>query len=116
VTAGRWPDPVRGPLPVGLLTEQDIDDAWLLTIQHSREPEDPEFDPMVHGLLCAARAALFECMEALQMEAQALSGEIEFSEAFVASRVSEAVTARRVARKVINELRRWLPEVTYDQP
>ena len=112
----RWPDPVRDPLPVGLLTEQDIDDALRLTIQHLHEPEDPAFDPIVFGLLGAARGVLIECADALRMEAQALSGRLDFSEQFISSRVSEAVTARKVARRVIDDLRRWLPEVTYDQP
>ncbi|GAA0550030.1 hypothetical protein GCM10010172_35110 [Paractinoplanes ferrugineus] len=110
----RWPDPVRDPLPAGLLTEQDINDAMDLAGRHLRDPGDPEFDPMVFGLLCAARAALGECAEALRMEAQTLSGKLGFSREFVVGRVSEAVTARRVARKVINELRKWLPEVTYE--
>lgn len=110
---GRWPDPVREPLPVGLLTEQDIQDALLLCVQHSCEPEDPEFDVVTFGALGAAQSALIECAEALRMEAQALSGRAEFSERFIDSRVSEAVTARKVARRVIDELRKWLPEVTY---
>jgi hypothetical protein len=111
---GRWPDPVRDPLPVGLLTEADISEALRLTVQHMREPEDPEFDPVVFGLLGAARATLIECVEVLRMEAQALAGRPPFfGKDFIAGRLSEAITARRVARKVIDELRRWLPEVTY---
>jgi phosphatidate phosphatase APP1 len=112
MTSSRWPEPVRDPLPARVLTEQDIKDALLLCVQHSCEPEDPEFDVVTFGALGAAQAALIECAEAIRMEAQALSGRLGFlSDPFVASRVSEAVTARRVARRIIDNLRQWLPEV-----
>lgn len=108
--SGRWPEPVREDLPVALLSSADIDEALALTVRFMAEPEDPAFDPIVFGLLAAARSALIECDEALAMEAQALSGQHGFSREFIQGRLGEALTARRVARKVINELRRWLPE------
>ncbi len=108
----RWPEPVREPLPVGLLTEQDIRDALFLCVQHSREPEDPEFDMTTHGTLGAAQAALIECAETLERVRidRELHGDLGYrgSEQFGMEYV-----AQKVARRVINELRKWLPEVTY---
>lgn len=112
--SGRWPEPVRDPLPVGLLSEDDIGEAYRLTIRFLRDLEDPEFDPMVFGLLVAVRAALGECLDALQdarigREMAAEDGELEPEYRRWAA-IGRVETARRVARKVINELRQWLPE------
>lgn len=110
--ASRWPDPVRPPLPSRMLTEQGIREALALIVRHSREPEDPAFDVTTFGALGAAQVALIECADALRMEEQALSGRLDFSQSFIDSRISEAVIARRIAYRVIDNLRRWLP-LTY---
>jgi hypothetical protein len=105
----RWPEPVRDPLPVGILTEQDIDDALRLTVQYMTEPEDPAHDWATFAALGASRAALIECADALriaridrEMHGRDLDGR-EWE------RIGEEIVARKVARRVIDDLRRWLP-------
>jgi hypothetical protein len=110
----RWPRPVREPLPVGLLSEADIEEAVELTTRFLRDPEDPKFDPMVFGLLCAARSALFESLDALVMAriGREMAEEDDEPEPDYRKweRIGQEYVARKVARRVIDELRQWLPE------
>jgi hypothetical protein len=106
----RWPEPVREPIGPRLLTDADIDEALALTVRYLDEPEDPEFDPALHGFVTAARAVLIECSEVLMFEAQALRNELGLSERFRDGQIQQAITARKVARRVIDQLRHWLPE------
>lgn len=112
--SGRWPDPVRDPLPVGRLSEADIEQALALTVRFLRDPEDPAFDPIVFGLLCAARAGLGACLDALGMarvgrELDAPDDPAEHV-AHEWERIGQEYVARTVARRIINDLRQWLPE------
>jgi hypothetical protein len=111
IPGGRWPEPVREPLPIGLLSEQDIDDALRLTVHHMLEPEDPGFDPATFGAICAARAALIECEEVLRLARidRELHGEDGRFRSW--ERHGQEYVARKVARQVIDELRKWLPNV-----
>jgi hypothetical protein len=106
----RWPEPVREPLPVGLIGEADIEEAFNLTTRFLTEPEDPAFDPMVFGLICAARAGLFECLDALAMARidRELHGEGDNPRTW--SHLGQEYVARKVARRIIDDLRKWLPE------
>jgi hypothetical protein len=112
VVVSRWPDLVREPLPVGLITSQDIQDAINLAGCHLLDPEDPAFDPTTFGALCAARAALIECADVLDLAR--IDRELHGSDVIhTAERFGREYVAQKVARRVINELRQWLPEVTY---
>jgi hypothetical protein len=105
----RWPEPVREPLPVGILTEQDIDDALRLTVQYMTEPEDPSHDWTTFAALGASRAALIECAEALSMariDRELHGRDVDHREW---ERIGQEYVARKVARRVIDDLRRWLP-------
>lgn len=105
----RWPDPVRGPLPAGVLSEQDIADALRLTIRYMTEPEDPAHDWTTFAALGAARAALIECAETLalcRIDRESHGTEVDYREW---ERLGKEYVARKVARKVIDDLRRWLP-------
>jgi hypothetical protein len=106
-----WPEPVREPIGARLITDPDIDGALALTVAYLDEPSDPEFGIAMHGFVSAVRGALIECSEALLFEQQALRNAGQYSEQFRSAKISEAVTARRVARRVIDDLRRYLPEV-----
>ncbi|WP_045740891.1 hypothetical protein [Actinoplanes rectilineatus] len=106
---GRWPGPAREPLPVGLITEQDIEDALRLAGSHMTEPEDPAFNVVAFGALCAARAALIECGEVLENLRidRGLHGQDDDRREW--ERVGREYVAQKVARRSINELRKWLP-------
>lgn len=114
--SGRWPDPVQDPLPVGLVTEKDIEEALRLTVRFLREPEDPTFDQASFGFITATRAALIECSEILGLaeagrQIEAEDGETP-SDYTRWQRISECYVARKVARRVIDQLRQWVPERT----
>lgn len=111
---GRWPDPVREPLPVGLVSTADIDEALRLTIKYLDDPEDPAFDQAMFGFVGAVRAALIECEDALDMarisdEIAAQNGEVEPTYRQM-QRAGEVYVAQKVARRVIDALRHWVPE------
>jgi len=105
----RWPEPVREPLPVGLVTSADIHDALNLAGRHLTEPEDPDFDATTFGALCAARAALIECADALDMARIGRELHGTDDDRREAERIGQEYVARKVARRVIDDLRRWLP-------
>lgn len=108
--SGRWPDPVRDPLPVGLITEADIDEALQLTARFLDDPEDPAFDLAMFGAMCAVRVALIECAEALsfvRIDRELHGREVDHREW---ERIGREYVARKVARRAIDALRRWLPE------
>jgi hypothetical protein len=106
---GRWPDPVRDPLPVGRISEADIGEALALTVRFLLDPEDPAFDIVAFAALGAARAALIECLDVLELARidRELHGRGDRREW---ERIGEEMVARKVARRVIDDLRRWLPE------
>lgn len=109
MTAGCWPEPVRGPLPVGLIDPQDIEAALRITDRHMTEPEDPAFDQVTFGALCAARAVLIECAEILDLariDRELHGTDVDHREW---ERIGREYAARKVARKAIDDLRRWLP-------
>jgi len=110
----RWPEPVREPLPVGLLSEADIEEAFALTVRFLDDPEDPAFDPVVFGAIGACRAALIESLDALVMAriGRELAAEDDEPEPEYRKweRIGQEYVARKVARRVIDDLRQWLPE------
>lgn len=110
----RWPDPVRDPLPPRLITEQDIEGGLRLADCALLEPEDPAFDPAAHGFVLASRAALIECLEILSLAR--VRTEMLKEKGAEGGRdrkwmsIGETEVACKVARRVINELRAWIPE------
>lgn len=112
--SGRWPEPVREPLPVGLVTEQDIDEALRLTTRYLHDPEDPAFDQAVFGFVTAARAALIDCSEVLSLAEIGRQLDAESGEPTSDFRrwecIGQEYVARKVARRVIDQLRQWVPE------
>lgn len=114
--SGRWPDPVREPLPVGLVSEKDIDEALRLTVRFLCEPEDPAFDQATFGFVTAARAALIECSEILGLAEAGRQVDAEAGETPPDYRrwqdIGQEYVARKVARRVIDQLRQWVPERT----
>lgn len=111
---GRWPDPVRPPLPVGRVTGDDISEAWTLTTRYLDDPEDPAFDQAMFGFVGAVRAALAECEEALDLAriSDELAAEDEEDEPTYRKmqRAGEVYVAQKVSRAVIDALRHWVPE------
>jgi hypothetical protein len=105
---------VREPLPVGLLTEADIYEALRLTVRYLDDPEDPAFTPELFGAITAARAALAECADVLGMAEAGRQIAEEDGEPDLDYRrwmtTGEVYVARKVARRVIDQLRQWLPE------
>lgn len=109
----RWPEPVRPPLPVGQVTEDNIDEALRLTIRYLDDPESPAFDPAMFGFVCAARAALIQAGEILSLariRTEMAREEGDEPERHMFMRIGEVYAAQKVAREVINALRQWVPE------
>lgn len=103
-----WSDPVRPPLAPGVLTVADIEAELELAIRYVDEPADSDFDPALAGFVGACRIALIECAEVLRRE-QGVTGDSSYDFDFQSVVIAEAMTARRVARAMINELRRLVP-------
>lgn len=110
---GRWPEPVREPLPVRPLTEADIEEALALTVRYLDDPEDPAFDQATFGFVCATRAALVECAEVFSLAQIGRrldqEGGEEDSALTEVGRLGREYVAQKVARRLIQELRRWVP-------
>lgn len=106
--ADRWPEPVRPPLPVGLITEADIDEAMRLCVRFLDDPEDPAWTPELFGAICGCRAALAECADALRIAS--ISRRPNVSDRYTWEQLGREYVARKVARRVIDDLRQWLPE------
>jgi hypothetical protein len=111
----RWPEPVRQPLPVGILTEKDIDEIFPLTTRYLDDPQDPDFNQAMQGFVGAVRAALIECEDALSLARigwkladQEDGGQEPDYRKW--QRIGEEIVARKVARRVIDALREWVPE------
>lgn len=114
----RWPEQAQEPLPVRTLTQADITEALNLTTRYLREPEDPAFDQVTAGFITAARAALIECSEILGLAEAGHQIATERGHPLADSRrwmdVGEVYVARKVARRVIDQLRQWVPERTME--